>query len=167
VRKTAVIQIEAEGRDQGKTFLITEMSAWQAERWALRALLAVFKSETAIPPDLLRGGIAAVAAMGPRVMLGIPYEQAEPLLAEMMGCVTIIPDPTRPQVTRALVESDVEEVLTLTHLKAEVFGLHVGFSSPAGIWSFLKEKAKALAGSVSTEMSQQGSARSSGRAKRR
>jgi hypothetical protein len=46
-------------------------------------------------------------------------------MGEMMGCITIIPDPQKPQVYRHLVEDDTEEVSTLLKLKQEVLKLHI------------------------------------------
>ena len=50
-RKTKRVTITAEGRDKGKTFLITELPADQAERWAIRALLALIQSGAVISED--------------------------------------------------------------------------------------------------------------------
>lgn len=48
--KTRQITIE-NGRDKGRVFLITEMSAAHADNWAMRALLALANSgaETSLP----------------------------------------------------------------------------------------------------------------------
>ena len=43
-RKVEYITIDQEGRDQGKTFKITEMPALKAEKWATRAFLALAAS---------------------------------------------------------------------------------------------------------------------------
>ena len=45
-----------------------------------------------------------------------------------MSCVTVIPDPTRPQVFRQLVETDIEEIATRLRLRDEVIALHTNFS---------------------------------------
>jgi len=42
-RKTATVTISAEGRDKGKTFFLTEMSAERSEEWGERALLALVR----------------------------------------------------------------------------------------------------------------------------
>ena len=62
-RKTATVLIEDAGRDQGKTFLIREMSAHRAERWATRALMALAKAGVQVPDDLAGAGLAGIAAM--------------------------------------------------------------------------------------------------------
>ena len=128
MRKELTITIDTPGRDVNKTFYIKEMSALKAERWATRALLALLKSNVDIPEDIAQAGMAGVAAVGLRAFGGINFTDAEPLLAEMLACVQIIPDPSRPMVKRALVEDDIEEVTTLLRLREEVLSLHTGFS---------------------------------------
>jgi len=127
-RKTKVVMIEAEGRDQGKHFLLTELPASQAERWATRALMAMGKSGVEIPDGIERAGIAGLAMIGLRALVGMPFEDAQPLLDEMFTCIQIIPDPARPQVHRYLIEDDIEEVATRLLLRQEVIELHTGFS---------------------------------------
>lgn len=130
MRKTATLTITAEGRDQGKMFYLTEMSAWQAERWALKAFIALAKSGIDIPDDISSTGLAGIAQLGLKIFSGVSFDDAEPLLEEMLQCIKIIPDPDKPNFMRSDIESDIEEVSTLIKLRAEVFNLHVGFSKP-------------------------------------
>lgn len=130
-RKTATVTIEAEGRDLGKVFLLREMPASQAEKWAARAFLAMARSGIDIPDDLAGAGLAGIAAVGLKAIGGLGFAEAEPLMDEMFACIQIIPDPARPAVVRALVESDTEEISTRLRLRKEVFGLHVDFSGLA------------------------------------
>lgn len=76
----------------------------------------------------------SLAAIGIRALFGLRFDEAGPLLDELMGCVKAIPDPARPNVIRPLVADDIEEVATLIQIKSEVFELHTGFS-PAAILS--------------------------------
>lgn len=130
-RKTATVTIDAEGRDLGKVFLLREMPASQAEKWAARAFLAMARSGIDIPDDLAGAGLAGIAAVGLKAIGGLGFAEAEPLMDEMFACIQIIPDPARPAVVRALVESDTEEISTRLRLRKEVFGLHVDFSGLA------------------------------------
>lgn len=141
-RKTKTIRIpQSEGnRDSGKTFLITEMSAAQAEKWALRALGAIANSGMEIPPDVTRLGMAALVAVGFKGLLTMQFDEAEPLLDEMMDCIVIVPDPKRPEVVRPVDDEDIEDVTTRLTLRSEVFELHTGFS-PAGFLSTLGKSA--------------------------
>ena len=131
MRKEAVITIEANGRDQGKVFHLKEMPASQAERWAMRALLALVRSGVELPDDVASAGMAGVAALGLKAFSGVKFEEIEPLLVEMMECVKAIPDPSKPKMIRDLVETDIEEISTRLRLRAEVFALHTGFLVPA------------------------------------
>ena len=128
-RKTKTVVIEAEGRDKGKTFLLTELPALAAERWAIRALMAVADAGIDLPNTAIGAGMSALAVVGIQAVFRVPYERADPLLNEMMTCIQIIPDPKRP-FPRALLDGsdDIEEVSTVLVLRSEVLELHVGFS---------------------------------------
>lgn len=120
--------IDRPGRDYGKAFFIRELPASQAEKWAARAFLGLAKSGIDIPDDVSNSGLAGIAAMGLRAVGGMQFDLLEPLMDEMFTCVQIIPDPSKPQVVRALIEDDIEEVSTRLQLRKEVFVLHVDFS---------------------------------------
>jgi hypothetical protein len=130
-RKEITITIEDGGRDDGKVFFIRELSAMKAERWATRALLALMHAGVEMPDDMTDAGFAGIAAVGVRAFARLDFADAEPLMAEMLTCCQIIPDPSRPQVRRALIEDDIEEVSTLFRLRQEVLSLHLGFSLAA------------------------------------
>jgi len=126
-RKTLTYTVSDEGRDQGKQFLITEMAASKGESWAVDALSAIFQGDPTIPPDFIGSGMAGIARLGADMIFKAPAVLIKPLLAELMGCVKCMPDPSNPQVTRPLVESDIEEIKTRFLLMKEVFALHIGF----------------------------------------
>ena len=130
-RKVEYITIDQEGRDQGKTFKITEMPALKAEKWATRAFLALAASGLDLPTDV-NAGMAGIAALGLDVFRNLDFEKAEPLLDEMIECVQFQPSAQAP--ARELLlgnEGDIEEVGTLLTLRMAVFKLHVNFSTPA------------------------------------
>jgi hypothetical protein len=131
-RKTLNYTVAAEGRDKGKVFVITEMPAAQAEKWAIRVFLAMAKGGTDLPDNITDGGFAALAKVGLELLSQIPFEEAEPLLDEMMGCVSSMPNPATPAVTRALVDADIEEVATRILLRRQIFQLHVDFFPVGG-----------------------------------
>lgn len=124
MRKTSEITINVEGRDKGKVFLITEMSAFKAEKWAARALLAVTHGGLQIPPEMLKSGMQAMAVLGLKMLSNLQWETAEPLLDEMMSCVQV----KETAVVRDVTEDDIEEAATILKLRDEVFKLHTGFS---------------------------------------
>ena len=63
-RNTATIVIDAAGRDHGKVFLLTELPALQAEKWAVRAFLAMSHNGIEIPEDIANSGLAGIASIG-------------------------------------------------------------------------------------------------------
>lgn len=130
--KTVVIENDAENRDKGKIFLLTEAPALKAERWGIRAVLALANAGAEIPDDAIAGGMATMAVAGLEALRQLEYEDARPLLDEMLDCVQIASDPKHPNITRPLVRSegdgdDIEELSTLLLLRQEVFNLHVDF----------------------------------------
>src|SRR5262245_59998980 len=118
-----------ENRDAGKLYLLTEMPATQAEKWAMRALLAIGKSGLEVPEG---AGMAQLAAASVRHLFSAEYRDVEPLMDEMMACVQIFPDPTKSKnpTSRILLEDDIEEVTTRLQLRMELFALHTGFFFP-------------------------------------
>lgn len=127
-RKVATVTIDAQGRDKGKIFIITELSSYAAEEWAGRALFAMMNAGVEVPDGIAKAGLAGIAALGIQSLTRISFDAAKPLLDEMMGCVQIQPS---PKVTRALIEDDIEEVQTLLTLRKEVFNLHLSFFTAA------------------------------------
>lgn len=132
-RKELTITIEGEGRDKGKVFFIREMSAAQAEEWAMRCLMALIRGGVEVDEDFASAGLAGIAAMGLRALGKLDFSDAKPLLDEMMECVSIIPDASKPMVRRALIADDIEEVSTRLRLRKEVFELISGFSIAASL----------------------------------
>lgn len=126
-RKTANVTIDDEGRDRGKVFVLTELPASKAEAWAYRALLALIAGGVEVPDGFERMGMAGMAEIGIRALSSLKWEVAEPLLAEMWECVRFMPDPAKPQLIRALIEEDIEEIATRVKLRAEVWSLHADF----------------------------------------
>lgn len=124
-RKKLDYTIQDEGRDKGKTFHIEELPAREAERWALRALLAMSKHGVNIPESALEGGFATLAAAGLNLIGNIDHAEADALMDKMLECVKFHPGGNLQP--RPLIESDIEEISTLIRLRAEVFKLHADF----------------------------------------
>lgn len=131
--KKETVTIDQEGRDLGKSFLITEMDAWSAITWATRALLAATRSGVPIPEKV--DGPQTLAGLGLRVLFMLPPDAALPLMSEAKACVKFLP----PGGNGAIAAQDVdmggghavEEPATWVLLLRRVYDLHVGFS-PAG-----------------------------------
>lgn len=126
-RYTRDIKIDAKGRDAGKTYRITEMSAQAGEEWALRAINGVARAGVTLPDDFQGIGMAGVAMLGAKAFAGMAWIDMKPLLDEMFACIQIV----MPAGVRSLVEDDIEEPMTRLHLRKEVFDLHTGFFSHA------------------------------------
>lgn len=146
-RKTENYTVTDEGRDKGKLFVITEMSARRAESWATRVLLALIANHVEMPEGFEELGLAGLAELGMQALSDLKWEVVEPLLAEMLECVSFIPDPRKMHVSRGLVESDIEEVLTLLTLRVEVWKIHTDFLEAVAP-SLLERKRKATAGAA-------------------
>jgi len=127
-RRTKEVVITDDGRDKGKRFFLTEMSATQAEWWAVRVCAALVRAGIDIPDNIQEAGLAGLAAVALNTLAHLNHADARGLMDEMMECIQISPDPAHPQVHRALIEDDIEEVLTRVTLKREVLELHLGFS---------------------------------------
>ena len=128
--KTATVTITEEGRDKGKLFRLTEMPAWQAEKWAFRLIQGATRAGLDVPANIASQGMLAVAYYGIAAIASMRWEDAEPLLDEMMACVKIVRDPSRPDMVFDMLPSDIEEIGTRLHLRMEVFKLHTNFSMP-------------------------------------
>jgi len=123
MRRTEIVEI-AEGRDSGKKFMITEMSAEAAEWWAFRALQAIAGADAELN---LQAPLSDMAAQGIKALAKVHPDQAKPLLDEMMGCVQILVPAT--QKPRPLLDGDIEDVKTRFMLRKAVVELHLGFST--------------------------------------
>lgn len=164
-RKQEVVVVPAwpGNRDGGKQFLITEMSAAKAEKWAYRLFIALKGAGERIPENVAAMGMVGLAIAGLNVFLRAPVkaEDVEPLMDEMMTCVTIVRDPKAvdkdtggPVGTELVSDDDIEEVQTRAWLRSEVVRVHTGFS-PAGALSSLISAATSAAeeGSPATRTS--------------
>jgi hypothetical protein len=175
VRKTKIVRIEAEGRDRGKHFLITEMDAMRAEKWAMQALLAMGRGGVNVPDDVLTSGAIGILASGLSSIARLPFEDARPLLDEMLTCISFVPDPSKRDVLNperpisrplildeAMGDADIQEVATLLFLRKEVAELHLGFSFTAALSTLAEQWTSSLQRPLQT--SRKASARPSRRA---
>lgn len=127
-RKTRVFTVNDEkSRDNGRSYLITEMPADAAEWWAIRALQAILTTDAEIEFDtpfaqLARQGLAAFAKIEP--------EKSRPLLDEMFQCVRVkLPGSND---SREMLGNDIEEVKTRVLLRREIFALYFDFFESGG-----------------------------------
>ncbi|WP_220703932.1 hypothetical protein [Citrobacter braakii] len=133
-RKEIPFIVETEGRDKGKEFLITEMSAWDADSLAQDIFRAMGDSNySSIPADVIAMGCAGLATVGLSIISASSPEVARQLRDRLMSTVDIIitNDGQRQQrkVNGAL---DFEEVSTIRSLLDKVFEINFNFLTIAG-----------------------------------
>lgn len=126
------VRSEAHGeRDNGKTFVLTEMDAYRGQDWALRALLALAASGVTLPDGAAATGMAGLAGFGLTALLQAPYVALRPLLDEMLEQAKYEHKPGQPlQPIRADAAGNcpVEEIKTFLTLQTALLKLHTGFS---------------------------------------
>lgn len=130
-RKEVFVTITAESRDKGKEFRLTELPALQAEKWAIRAFLALARGGVPIPEDIKESGLMGIAMLGVKMFGSMRWEDAEPLLDEMFQCIQAVPEPGNHAKVTQLFESSIEDPTTVLFLRKQIFGLHVDFSKLA------------------------------------
>lgn len=138
MRKTKEIRIPVQdgNRDSAKLFVVTEMSAMAAEKWGRDAFKALARGGLDILPDEMEGAnLALLAGYGFRALAAASTDEIDSLMARLMLCVTYVPDPSHPEVNRAVTgaapyENDVEEYRTRLLLQKEAFEISLGFSIP-------------------------------------
>lgn len=145
-QETVVVPSWEGNRDAGKHFIITEMPAAQAEKWALRAFLALKGTAGEVPPEVMSMGMVAVAWRGLNTFLAADVDPAKigAVLDEMMTCVKIIRDPRAVDkntggvvATEIVSDDDIEEVQTRLWLRSEVLRVHTGFSPADALFRLL------------------------------
>lgn len=121
MRKEVEITIE-EGRDKGKTFKITEMSATQADRWTLK-VLCLFGKGGIVLEELAKMDFNTII----KTMGDVGYDIAEPLLDELLECASFKKDGVYVPMKGSMIESVVEDFRTLYRLRLEALQLVLGF----------------------------------------
>lgn len=163
MRKTRKLTIEGnpeENRDAGKVFLITEVSAVQAEEWGLRALMALGTSGIVVPQEVADAGVIGVVMIGYQAFMGASPAEVLPLWREMLpACVS---QWVSSEVSHPWNPTLVEETSTLLKLRQNILELHTGFTLAEIALNF-KTKISALKSnspdtSTSPDLSQQSSA---------
>lgn len=133
-RKEIPFIVETEGRDKGKEFLITEMSAWDADSLAQDIFRAMGDSNySSIPPDVIAMGCAGLATVGLSVISASSPEVARQLRDRLMSTVDIIITSEGKRQQRKVNGSlDFEEVSTIRSLLDKVFQVNFDFLTIAG-----------------------------------
>jgi hypothetical protein len=121
-------------RDNGKTFVIKEMTAYAGQDWALRLLLALAASGVQLPEGALTTGMAGLAQFGLTALLQAPYAAIKPLLDELLDHVGYEHKEGQP-LQRVKPDSagncPVREIKTYLTLYKAAFSHQMGFSAGA------------------------------------
>lgn len=133
-RKEIPFIVEEEGRDKGKEFLITEMSAWDADSLAQDIFRAMGDSNySSIPADVIAMGCAGLATVGLSVISASSPEVARQLRDRLMSTVDIvITNDGKLQQRKVNGSLDFEEVSTIRSLLDKVFQVNFDFLTIAG-----------------------------------
>lgn len=133
-RKEIPFIVETEGRDKGKEFLITEMSAWDADSLAQDIFRAMGDSNySSIPADVIAMGCAGLATVGLSVISASSPEVARQLRDRLMSTVDIvITNDGKRQQRKVNGSLDFEEVSTIRSLLDKVFEINFNFLTIAG-----------------------------------
>lgn len=139
-RKTKVVTIDS-GRDQGKSFLITEMAVTAADKWANKALLAMMRGgvdvgninfssiQATITGQNIdpMGGMLEIARISIAGLGNVTEEVGQELLDQLINdCVQVIP--TGGSARQMLsIDDEIECPKTLWKLRKESFLLHIDF----------------------------------------
>jgi hypothetical protein len=122
MRKT--LEVSGVGRDSARVYLITEMSAFKAEKWAIKALWLIAANGSDLTSAMNDAPFAEFVRSGLVALFKVDFKQAEPLLDEMLSCVSLVTNAgTRP----IILADDFEDPRTLIKLRKEIFALHTDF----------------------------------------
>lgn len=152
-RQTKTVTIDAEGRDKGKAFFITELPASQGEWWAIRAFLAIAKSGFDVPASVMAMGMVGVKVILLKGFANLAAQEAKPLLDELFECIEYIPNPSKSTVKRPLLEDDIEEIPTRWILRMEALSLHSDFFTAAANLTSESASASTITSSSNTQTS--------------
>lgn len=142
-RKTKTVVIES-GRDNGKSFLVTEMPVTKADKWANTALLAMMRGgvdvggvnfdligNTLMPSDApkidVSGGMLELARISIAGLGNVTETVGQSLLDQLIDdCVQVVPTggAARPMLS---IDDEIEDLKTLWTLRKEAFILHIDF----------------------------------------
>ena len=142
-RKTKTVVIES-GRDNGKSFLVTEMPLTKADKWANTALLAMMRGgvdvggvnfpliiDTLTPSNAPKidpaGGMLELARISIAGLGNVTETVGQSLLDQLIeDCVQVVPTggSARPMLS---VDDEIEDLKTLWTLRKEAFILHIDF----------------------------------------
>jgi hypothetical protein len=143
---------ERENRDAGKTYLLTEMPALQAERWGRHAIAACSRNDLDLKGEVAKLGLLGFYLVGFQALAGGDIHAVDALMDQMLTCIKIVESPT---VARPLGgDGDICEVATLVTLRKELIELHLSFTFAELASILVAASATAVTDSPNTPTSQ-------------
>ncbi|EMA4783451.1 hypothetical protein AB7185_11130 [Providencia rettgeri] len=127
--KSKTITIE-KGRDEGMTYLITEMPISKADNWAMRALFAIANGGVDLESVNPNMGMLGMANVAIKALAGIDPKVGIPLLDELLECVQVVPSGGNARAL--LLDSDVKDLTTMFTLRKEALAIHLDFLVQGG-----------------------------------
>jgi hypothetical protein len=126
-RKEKLVTIDDEGRDNGRTFVLTEMDSWEAT--VLTAKIAHALAVSGIDIPAIAKNPEGLAEAGIRLMMYIAPQVGVPIMEQVKDCIQC----TTPKgATVPMIEDNKpQEIRTWFTLFKEIFYLHLGFSEAA------------------------------------
>lgn len=155
--KTTVVIIPepAEGerpnRDAGRQYLLTEMPARKAERWARRAVGAMNRQDLQVGEEFGKLGMMGFYLLGLQALAGGDMHAVDGLMDEMLPQIQIIESKDFARPVKG--DNDIWELSTLYVLRKELIELHMGFTF-AELALMLVATSATRAGSSNTQTSQ-------------
>jgi hypothetical protein len=132
-RKEIPYVVTDENRDKGKEFIITEMSAWDADELAQDIFRAMGDSDfSAIPADVIAMGCAGLATVGLSVLSAASPDVSRNLRDRLLQTVQIVITHEGSRQVRQVKPIDFEEVSTIRTLMDQVFRVNFDFLTFAG-----------------------------------
>ncbi|MID78769.1 hypothetical protein Z985_17705 [Salmonella enterica subsp. enterica] len=132
-RKEIIYIVDDENRDKGKEFIITEMSAWDADELAQDIFRAMGDSDfSAIPADVIAMGCAGLATVGLSVLSAASPDVSRNLRDRLLQTVQIVITHEGRRQVRQVKPIDFEEVSTIRTLMDQVFRVNFDFLTIAG-----------------------------------
>ena len=106
------------------------MPATKLESWLIRAVLLLAAAGGDVPQgrDLKEAG-AFLAEKGLSALARVDYDQARPLLDELLGCCSRMIGGVKERCTPEGMDAYIEDVTTLFKLRAEALKVNLGFLS--------------------------------------
>lgn len=128
-RHTRTITIEDEGRDKGKVFILTEMPATAAEKWATQVGYLLSQAGISEGAKAQESGMAGLASIPLESVASLKALQ-DPSLDAWWECVRY--QHRADQMPQPILQGEacqIEEIATVQRLRIAVLELHVGFFS--------------------------------------